>query len=361
MVVCSIATVNAAKSVIVQNGTRSNVYADVAAAISAANSGDTIYIGGSVYAEAITINKPLTIFGAGMFDMASTKSTGPTQLTGGITIANGANNLTLSGMQINSVYFNNSTDLYNVTISNCYIPSRIYGNSTANYFKMKNLRVTENYIAGGTLFDYMKCTNLCRIEKNIFANSFINLVSGSNYCQFINNVFFESQGYNSGHCYGAWPFIHGFIYQTNDCAFINNVFVTNNHGPLTGNSANYYLELASDRNVYFNNFYNCAHGANFGSYETVKDNIFNSAWYGTNIFKNFADWDFTKGDYHMKDGSNLEAAGIDGLEVGLFGTTSPFKISFLPRNPHIQTISVSTETDANGQVSISATVEAQPK
>jgi len=363
MVVCSATTMNAVNSIVVQNGSRMNVYSTIAAAVTAAQSGDTIYIGGAtaVYAESITIAKPLTIFGAGWLS-STTAATQPTVISGTFTVSNGANNLTISGLQVQSIIFNNAQELTNVTISRCNVPGRIYG-STSSYFKMSNFKISECYLSGGTLFEYLKCTNNCNIEKNFIANAYINLVTGnSNYgCRFTNNIFFKNTNWPIGYYYTSSSYVyHTFIYQSTDCAFLNNIFVSNNinYNPPY---VLYYLEVNSDRNLHYNNFYNCASGANFGSSDVVSNNVFQSSWTPTNIFNNYLNWNLTTGDFHVNDVSGLKTAGSDGLELGIYGSPNPFKDGFLPKNPHIESIGVSTETTSDGQITISAKVSGQSK
>lgn len=364
VVLCSFTFANAINSVIVQNGNRMAIYPSITAAVAAAQSGDTIYISGSkaVYAESITISKPLTIYGAGWVN-SNTSATGPTTITGTFTISNGANNLTITGLQIQSIIFSNSSELNNVTITRCYIPGRIYG-SSSSYFKMSNFKVSECWLSGGQVFNYLKGTANCSFEKNFFADAYVASVTGnSNYdCRFTNNIFLkdtapEVNNYfsNSSYNYNA------FIYQVTDCAFLNNIFLTNNTS--IGKYRYYYLEANSDRNICFNNFYNCGNGGNFGNSDVVTSNTYNSGWSGANIFVKFTSWsDWQNCDFHINDICGLKTAGSDGLEPGIYGSSNPFKDGwFMPENPQIKSISVSTQTDANGQVTVTAKVEGQSK
>jgi len=362
MVLCSLTSVNAVNSVIVQNGSRSGVYSTIAAAITAAQTGDTIYIGAGLYSETLTISKALSIFGAGFFP-DSTTVTNTTQITGKITVSTGASNLTLSGLSLADVYFNNSAELSNVTITRNYISNRIYGNSAADYFKMKNFKVSENYITGGTQFDNLKTTSNVLIEKNIFLNSYLNLINGNNNCFIKNNIFGKNSGIGNGVYYSSsYDYRHAYIYQVFDCTFANNLFISES---TNSSYYYYYLSASSDRNTYYNNFYNAKSGAGFGVRDILSNNTYEATWKETTVFKSFSSWanyGFVSGnDLHVSESSGLNAAGTDGTELGIYGTVVPFKDGYMPRNPHVKAINIGIETNTNGELPISATVTAQPR
>ena len=52
-------------------------------------------------------------------------------------------------------------------------------------------------------------------------------------------------------------------------------------------------------------------------------------------------------------------AGMDGTDVGIYGTANPFKYSGLPINPHYQAINIPVSTGVNGKLNVNITVAAQ--
>lgn len=70
-------------------------------------------------------------------------------------------------------------------------------------------------------------------------------------------------------------------------------------------------------------------------------------------------------DYQFSDDLRLQAgcsgvgAGTDGTDIGIFGTSSPYKIGAMPHVPHYIRVAVAPGTDANGDLRVQVKVAAQ--
>jgi hypothetical protein len=64
-------------------------------------------------------------------------------------------------------------------------------------------------------------------------------------------------------------------------------------------------------------------------------------------------------DYHLKSTSPGKNAGTDGMDVGIYGGSSPFKEGALPVNPHIRFKNVAGSTNSSGTLNIHFKVAAQ--
>ena len=65
-------------------------------------------------------------------------------------------------------------------------------------------------------------------------------------------------------------------------------------------------------------------------------------------------------DYHLRPSCIGINAGHDGRDIGLYGSSAPYKEGAVPKNPHLRTVQVSEET-TNGNLPIVITVAGQPR
>ncbi len=65
-------------------------------------------------------------------------------------------------------------------------------------------------------------------------------------------------------------------------------------------------------------------------------------------------------DLHLAAGSPGMAAADDGTDIGIYGSTSPFKPGGVPYNPHYRQASIATSTNPNGDLPVNIRVAAQP-
>ncbi|HEY0975855.1 MAG TPA: hypothetical protein VGE21_00175 [Flavobacteriales bacterium] len=78
------------------------------------------------------------------------------------------------------------------------------------------------------------------------------------------------------------------------------------------------------------------------------------------IFVNEGDTDYQfSDDLHLQSTSAGVGAGTDGTDMGIYGTSSPYKDGAAPHVPHFQRVDVATGTDANGNLPLSVRAAAQ--
>ena len=65
-------------------------------------------------------------------------------------------------------------------------------------------------------------------------------------------------------------------------------------------------------------------------------------------------------DLHLLPGSPGIGAGNDDTDIGLYGTSSPYKPGNVPYNPHYRQASIATATDANGDLPVTIKVATHP-
>lgn len=65
-------------------------------------------------------------------------------------------------------------------------------------------------------------------------------------------------------------------------------------------------------------------------------------------------------DLHLQPGSPGIGAGNDGTDIGIYGTSSPYKPGNVPFNPHYRAAAIGTSTNANGDLPVNIRVAAQP-
>jgi len=67
------------------------------------------------------------------------------------------------------------------------------------------------------------------------------------------------------------------------------------------------------------------------------------------------------GNYHLKPTSVGVNAGSDGTDIGIYGTTEPFKENRTTAYPQIPYANVGSETNAQGKLKVDITIEAQDR
>lgn len=330
LIICLLAisgTVTAQLRFIVQNGDSAKVYGTFGAAFAATQQGDTLYLpGGTFNMGNITINKKLTMIGAGHHPTYS-QATGRTEITGSIALITGSDTSRFSGFYLSgNINFGTSktnSNITNIEISRCNVNtiklyySDYYGSSPS---LAEQLLISENIIRGEIVGG--DAQNVL-IEKNILHNiqDFNNNVLISNNVVLIpNSLMFQ---------------------EITSCTIQNNVFIH------TGT----YL------------FYN-------NSANTVKNNLFVNTYSGgtdnidqqplESIFVNYTGGAFSYDfDFHLQETSPGKNAGSDGTDIGIYGTVMPWKDGGVPFNPHITIEDIATKTDTEGKLNVKVTVEAQ--
>ena len=99
--------------------------------------------------------------------------------------------------------------------------------------------------------------------------------------------------------------------------------------------------------------------ADAGSIVTTSSNIYSQVL--GSIFVSDVDNIFQwSDDLHLASGSPGISAADDGTNIGIYGSTSPFKAGAVPYNPHYQQATIATSTNPNGELPVSIRVAAQP-
>jgi hypothetical protein len=335
----------------VQNGDSVKFFTNLQTAIDSAAPGSTIVLPAQVGDYQLngdfTINKKLFIYGVGHYP-DSTTATGRTVINGTIYILSGADSGSISGLYINgSIKFgtnstNQSVNYYNIyqnRMNYLYLASS--SDTNLNNHRMVNNNLIINDIDGYNIQN-------CAIRKNLIGGTLQNL----NNSYLNNNIFLRAAYY-----YWNWGnYISITLNNINNCLFENNIF----------------LNFDSDNTYNISYFlYNC-------NYNTFNHNIFQSANplpYGTNVgsgnisgqtsdttFVNQTGhiFDYSH-NYHLKSISPGKNAGTDSTDIGIYGTTNPYKEGAVPIIPHIKYRSITPTEVTNGKLLINVKVEAQTK
>lgn len=322
----TIGFVQAQQRAALQSNGITTIFGDINPFVDAYNAsvdGDTIYLSGGGYVSPTTIDKRLTIFGAG-FHPDSTTATYPTFIsTSPIYLGENADNLHLEGIEFDDIYKYNNIQTNNLTIKRCKISSLNFSYNGApiafstNFVLMQS--IVTNYIS------------LNSMNNSLITNSILQsrLTSSNNAIR--NNIFLYN-GSSSG---------------SYNNTFDNNVFLVSGSIILSSSSGN----------IFNNNIFVSAN-PNLGT-----GPIDNNNYKGVDISTVFVNqngsvFDYSH-DYHLQPAAVTTYTGTDGLEVGIYAGYFPFKEGAVPFNPHIQLKNIAPTTDVNGDLQIQIQVEAQ--
>jgi len=297
-------------------------------AYNASINGDTIYLSTGYFTPPSSIAKGVKIIGAGHFpDSAGVAKR--TYILSKINIAQGADSLLLEGLYINGdiIYDANSSINY-VKVLRCGLYSANFNSNSAAAGK-NNCSYEECFINGYFAFDNYGDNLLIRHCIISACTTNINedaLIDG--------NIFLM---------------IGLEIYNTHPLGNINSSLIKNNiilstYVPIYNCNGNYfYNNLFVQSSV---NFENNSYSNNYLGIPQA--NIF--------VSQSGNEIDYTH-DYHLQHPELY--IGTDGTQVGLYGGSIPFKDKGNPSNPQVISKNIATETDVNGNLPISITVEAQ--
>lgn len=332
------------KITLLHNGT-SQFYPVLNTAIDSAKNGDTIILpGGAVQNNPpLNISKRLTIVGAGHYP-DSTSATRPTTISNGFYILPGADSGSISGISGLGISIGNgsanSANVANYRIERNYLNSLTINNGTGHPI---NLRIIENVIPF-----QVQGSDTAIFEKNIFTG---NACYGSGYngpAYFNNNVF-----YSCGGCgWGLPAFPWG-----NNSMFVNNIFIWR------GGVGSYPGWGLGSNCLYVNNLFCSVTPLNSGTFQcgqtnTCENNIIDQLISDTFVNANTSLFVYSN-DYHLKPTSPGKNASLDGTDVGIYGTSIPYKEGAVPFNPHISLINVGVQVSPSGSLPVEFKVSAQ--
>ncbi|MDR1761159.1 MAG: hypothetical protein LBR55_01785 [Bacteroidales bacterium] len=312
-------------------------------ALNAAANGDTIYLSAGSFNAPTAIDKGVVIIGAGHFpDIGFQKRTD----VGYLNVNAGADNLHIEGLFANGgVTF--LAEINAVKIIRCnvgYIALSAPANTTIN-----DCIIKECFIQSGI--------NLASNRQNTFGQN----------CQIIQNIILDGDYYcGNFYCWGA------SIYKLQNSIISRNIFFTCRAGDyksflsevtnsvITNNiivsATNTLLAGAENNNFEYNIFTEAT--VDFGitntsnnNYMGISQNTIFVNQTGTNIDYNH--------DYHLQNPA-LYVDG-NGVQIGLYGSNTPFKDKGYPFNPQIIEKNVGAEVLLDGTLPINIKVQAQDR
>lgn len=324
---------------IVQNGSKTEIYNNINTAIDNAVAGDTLYIPGGGFALGnTTISKSLHWVGHGHYP-AATGATMQSRITSNLTFDGACDNSSFEGIWFTGTLTFGSTDdeALNITMKRCRVSGTFTLRKTDSETPNLNFFISECVINGNL---NAKNGSNCHIEKSIlfdnigyfYQSLFVNLIhmpseEGYYNCEtikFCNSSTFKNSIFAA----------YSGIESTNSCTFLNNIysrttFVGDTERPGTGNTD-------------LNNIYGVP-------IENIFPPLTGDAW----LFS-------YDNDYHLIDGSPGINHGDDNLDVGIYGSTSPYKENAIPYYPHINTANIAPNS-VNNQLGVIINAEAQSR
>jgi hypothetical protein len=314
----------------------STFYTDFSVAQTAATDGDTIYLpGGTINPWTIAISKKLMIIGAGHYP-DSTLATTPTNINS-IYFTTGSDGTCLMGVKCaGNLYLNyNGTTTNQISVSRCYLSSLYLSDGNYVIGSGQNIVISECVIA----YCQYGTTSSVVFSKNII--NFLYSFNPNNYnvqSFFLNNIIYVNSSFTF-----------------NNSILNNNIFVT--------------LNYSSTCDVYgYNSIFNNNLFCGLSSYLSVS--LSGSNNYYNNIINQLASNTFidatTNGfsysnNYHLQSSSPGKNAGMDGTDVGIYGTSSPYKDYALPLNPHISSKNIGTSLSPTGKLNVDVKAVAQDR
>ena len=335
LICCSFSTTYSQNLIALQHNGVSSLFTQLDSTVTQAVNGDTIYIPGGFFSLNVQINKSIHLVGVG-HNPDSTQATQVSRILGNVTLTQGANNGSLTGLQIGGLNCQNSND----TISN-YLVERCRLGGITLMPSSTNFSFIENVIQGVMSLGI----NPGVASDCFFSNNIIEGSCSGNYAFLTNSLFRNNIFLYQSYCsYGCWIPI-----SSPNSTFENNIFISNN--PST--SATYGTSSSIfNNNLFVENWTPSSCGC-MGS-----NNIVNQPQ--SSIFINQTGNTFNYAhDYHLQTSSPGHNAGTDGTDVGIYGGTFPWKEGSIPFNPHILFKNIGYSTDPNGNLLINIHVEAQ--
>ncbi|MBK9760392.1 MAG: hypothetical protein IPO90_10590 [Flavobacteriales bacterium] len=323
--------------IVLQGSGAPQVFTDINAALAAAQPNDKLYFSGGVFLAdtGFTVSIPLHFIGAGMHP-DSTNVTGATILVGGgsadFHFTTGSGGSSFTGIHFNpgGILRYGPTDLnddpVNVLFERCSFQKSMLLGSVE---PAASSSVFDECVFYGQLQGY---GGAAVIERCVFGQSaHINIFRPSGLI-LRNSVVLAAAGF-----------------QNSENAVVQNCVFTYDGAPLWQVGGVQITNCIINNDVMFSN--------SSGNAET--NTIYNQLPANTFVSETDGNYQFTD-DLHLLPGSPGIGAGNDGTDIGIYGTSSPFKPGNVPYNPHYRQASIATATDANGDLPVTIKVATQP-
>ena len=325
-------------------------YTTIASAITAAATGDTLYVESSVLTYGVmTLNKPLVILGAGYFIAAndSTQALPNSSRFDRIVVQAAGSGSVIAGIEVRNTDSNSSTNPFamvdvqtnanNVSLIRCYFFHAAQGNSTNASGAALNINnsasntlVTQCFIEQDADRSDGSCSGCC---LNSYA---VNIGSNCSGLVFSNNIIKFG---NKNASYASSCTQRAFQMATSSSAIIvnnvfmgpihayNSVFANNIQISGTTSAGSSFINNGSFPNVIQNNI---GHLDQFGTANGNQSNV-----NMVDVFVYGPGNERTDNHYILAAGSPAIAAGVGGIDCGAFGGEGAFKLSGLPGIPAI--------------------------
>lgn len=272
------------------------LYSSIQEAHDAANDGDTLMIEGSpLEYENVNIKQKLVVIGTGYFltENIHTNANPLTSIVRQVRMLPGSEGSSLIGLSFSQAYhtYTPHIETNDIVIMRCYITSNIQfiGN-------LLNIKILQNYFSGGSIAVGYNTYSFSDVEliNNIFRNDM--LISPSNqrvFSKVDHNIFLGSVSFRTS------SFRNNIIASTAAKVDVDS--------PLIQNNLVLGTQLAGSGNQTYND------GQLFLGEEG------NS----------------TDGQYQLRPDSPYLKAGFEGAEPGIFGGSTPYRLSGMPPLPAI--------------------------
>jgi hypothetical protein len=320
--------------IVLQGSGAPQVFTSIYDAVAAAQPDDKLYFSGGTFLAdtGLTLNMPLHFIGAG-FHPDSTNVTTATILT-----TNGTTDFTFntgaSGSSFTGIRFNPGGELYyGTSIDNDDPVDMLFERCSFKFFKLAYEET------GSSSSTFNECV-------------FYNGVSGYGGAATINRCVVQGNPLNLFRPSGlvlSNSVILGQRLQNSGNSLVQNCVFTYAGAPL------WQVGGVQITNCLINGtgmFSNSSNNVETGTiYSQTPANTFVSETDGA--------FQFTD-DLHLLPGSPGIGYGTDGTDVGIYGTSSPFKPGGVPYNPHFRSAAIAPATNPNGDLPVNIRVAAQP-
>lgn len=336
--------------IVVQGSGAPQVFTDLTEAVTAAQAGDKLYLSGGTfpYTGGLVIDKELHFIGAGIIPDSS-QATGVTTLNGvdvnqPLYILTEASGSTFTGIRFTRTEWDGSSNTTSVqfgtssandaptgiVFQRCWFQRHLVLGHPDSPAANTNTIIDECILKGQLIGENHTAT----VTRTIAANGFNTIAI----------VSFFAGGLQVENCV-----VLGTIQNTYG-ATIRNSYIQTNGNNATFGCANCVLENNITPNQ---TIASSAPGAVLtNNIENVdQSTVFVSE---SNGFYEVSD------DLRMAPGSPGLAFGTDGTDVGIYGTSSPYKPGGVPYNPHFRSAVIAPATNANGDLPVNIRVAAQP-
>lgn len=334
--------------IVVQGAGAPQVFTQFDAAVAAAQPNDHIYLSGGTftYPGGMIIDKPLHFIGAGIHpdstmvtEMTTLQNTGASNNP--LRIYTAASGSTFTGIRFFSLSASQSNyaimfgltdandDPSDIVFQRCWFHGRWYlGSVAANL--MTTTTFDECVFTGevngmGRSAVFTRCI-IANGQNTVTITNFAGSSSADN-CVIMGAIQSLS-GLSVRNSYIRTNNANGYaVYSCSSCLF-QNTLVTNN-------------VVAS------------------GSPGTIVTNCITNVSGNTVCVAELDGFYQTTDDLHMAAGSPGLGFSLDGTDVGIYGTASPYKPGAVPFNPHVRTAVIAGGTNGNGELPVSIKVAAQ--